>query len=1427
MTQRFYRFLLFVVLYFTLAACGGGGCGGGLITPIAGGFPIPPRAMTEQRIPHALQLRISDQGLRSIETIGPSLLGGFLGSGINIPQSSMSLGLCNAVICASGTCTVNVRLADMRPFQLGFLPPDKIRAQIRLVIQSQAPNHIPIRCGILSTNLSVDTTRGARPHIGLETAIALRRDTHPERLGYTRADLVAVAAGGQVVAEIMGEGIEDADISFSGILGGLLNLFRGQLTGLITGQLTGALGPLQNALAATSMPNPPGCPAGTTADGAQCLYPGGQPRAERLVPTLIGMDGEGNFGRLLSSITPGIRAPNQMVLAAGDPTRANAEISAQGMTMNMYGAMVSGRQASCVPMMAAPPLPTVPEFTTLRNNIIPGTMTTTDMAIGISEGYLNQTLWNLWNSGMFCLGITSRLSQQVSAGLLGALPGLQALRTVHFPAANAAMAIAFRPQQPPTALIGTGANIDTDPVIALQFRQLALDFYIWSEERYVRVFTLTSDLTIPINLTVAMAGLQPQLGMVRVVNPVVTNLALINTMPEQLADLLQGLLGTIISQFAGSLPAVNLPTIPLPGAGGAMIAIEIPAGGVKGVSDSGSRYLGLFANLRCRGGMCPMRDTISMAATVTAEALPFDGSVLEFGGQYRAELAPSVRLTMGAENSFGHQMEYRYRIDAGAWSAWSTQAVQEVRHPALNNQGRHTFEVVTRSLNEVMTESAQPATATVVIDAAAPELTVERRGNILIINAHDVVTDAAQLEYQISWDGHASSTWERNVTQTTVPAGASNIRVRVRDESGKVSERLLSVTTRTIRGGESTDAAGCGCTTPGQSNTKTNSALGAFALGLGIALGRRRRGAKVSDPSTVETKSPTASNTGLSQFVSAKSVLFWGVMTLFFTGLGCNCGDGNNGANDGGRDGGREAGVDVVGTDTPTPPVCMDGAMACASMGGRCIPRPMCADCPPGNMITGDPVFDAATCMWRTTGDGACGCMPLPPLVQGMAGSHMDMAVAGDGAVWLSSYSAGDPFSRRLDGDLVVGRWNMAMSRVDWQIVDGVPADGMIGGAVTGWRRGITTPGPDVGRWNSLALAAGGLPIVSYWDTTADKLKFAALTGNPEAQTWATHVVDPNGHNGRYTSMALLPGGIPLIAYRASVADAMGVVTSEVRVARAMTASPTRAADWTITRVFSGRSKCRASDCAAGLTCTVDGACITPAATCMPACAAGKTCVAGMCKDTITPMYVEDFAPGALFMSVALDAMGRGGMVFYNRDRGNLMGVTFDGTMWGMPFVIGGERGMTDEGDFGAWCSLSIDGGGIWHVAYVDGYEERVMYVRVQNGAAMGAPEAIDSGTAAGGMSFADGKHIVGDSIQLSLDAMGSPRVVYQDSSQGTLRLATRAGMGMWTTSVLDMVNHTGYWARIEGQTVGTFYRDMRTATPVANRFGVRVTRLP
>ncbi len=1410
------RALTFALLYMTLAACSGGGCGGSAIPPIRGGFPLPPTVPVDRRIPHAIQVRLTDQGLRSVEAVVPSLLGSFLGTGIDVPRTTLG----GVVTICSTPCRLTVRLTSdpmRRPAELSFLPArSAIRANLRFELEGSITTNATI-------TLNINTTRGSRRFVGLSTAITLNRDNRPAtgRHNYIRADLASPTGSGAAVQFTTGEEIQGDDISCSpswNPLCWVVSLLEGVIIDQLSGELGDALGPIQDALAATSMPDPPGCPTGTRADGTRCRY-----ADNSLVPMLLGTDGEGNFGSLLNSITPGIRAPNRFVVAAGDPAHG-AEVSATGATINVFGTFESLRQAACVPAAMPPAMPNVPEYMALRSNTIPGTMTTTDLGIGVSEEFLNNMFWNWWNSGMFCLGITSRLSQQVSAGLLTALPQLASIRQAIFPAnppmTNAPIAITFRPQRAPTVRLGGGTNLMTDPLMTLRFENLALDFFVWSEERYVRVFTLNSNLSIPINLTPSAMGLQPALGTVGVEMATVTNVALINSQPTQLAELLRELLGTIVQQFAGSLPAVSLPSIPLPGGGGAMINIQIPAGGVKGVTEGSSRFLGLFANLRCSGGMCPMMNTVEIAPTVRAELLPFDADVLQFNGAWRADLAPRVRLQMGALNTFGRDLEYRYRVDNGTWSEWTRSATLDVSTHAFALQGRHTIEVSARIQDEVFSESRNYASAQVVIDAAAPTLTVSRNGTEVIASAHDAVTNDDAIEYQFSWTGRDGA-WGRT-SRATLPADAQNIRVRARDESGRIAEQALAANDAlTIRGGPSTDTSGCGCTTPGRSNTDARGNAVLLALTAGFAatlLARRRKGnadndrANESEASVALSTSAKSASKRSASVASTKlsSVLLrWGVVTSFFIGFGCNCGEPPVPS----RDGAVEAGSDASMT-------CENGAQFCPSM-RTCIAQPMCAACMPGFMAGGAPVFDPATCMWRTTGDGACTCAPLPPLAQGMAGSHLDLAVHTDNTVWLSGYSAGDPFARKLYGDLVVGRWNMAMSRVDWTHVDGVPSGGTPAGAVDGWRGGIDTPGPDVGRWNSLALDAMGRPRVTYWDTTNEKLKFASYDGT----NWSSHVVDDTGRNGRYSSMVLLAGDVPMVAYRATVTGAMGEVTTELRVARAASATPTRTADWTVTRVFSATTSCRANDCAMGQVCLTGGRCAATTMGCAAACPTGRACVAGMCQETIAAGYVEDFSVGVLFPSLRVDAMGRGGVVFYHRDRGNLMGASFNGTMWATPFIIVGEAMMRDEGDFGAWSSLAIGTDGTWHVAYVDGYDETLNYVRVQGTTRMGNPEIIDDGSRVGMTMFDDGKHIIGDSAMISLDAMNNPRVVYQDSSVGTLRYASRGAM-RWETRVLDSMGHTGYWSRIRGNRVATFFRDLRNPM-AANRFGVRVTTAP
>lgn len=1352
------RRLYWIFLVVLVSGCSGGGCSGcagGAIQPIPGGYPLTP----DTRIPHSAQIRLTENGLRRVEAIAPSLLGGLVGTGIPVPRTATDLTVGKVVICPDNNCSIAVSLPAAEALRLSFAEPNGILARARV----QASGNIPLRactgscdnnCGrsgilpcvtIASPDIQVRTERGTHPYLGLSTKITIGRDRHAPRLNYHRADIVSPTGTGDAVQETTGEGIEDQDINCTGSwVCGIVNLLRGTIIGQFRGQFAQALGPIQDALAATSMPNPPGCPTGTTADGDRCRYPDDR----TLVPMLLGTEGRGNLGALLASFSPGLNAPVSLALAAGDPMRDGQVING-GMTINMFGAIQSARHSACVPRLPAPALPTIPEWNALRMNTVPGTTTAVDLGIGLSEEYLNYALFQVWDAGMFCLAAGTNLSQQLAASTFAALPPLSSLRTVIHPGSNAPLAIVLRPQQPPRARLGGGTNVMTDPLITITLPRVALDFYTWSEERYVRFMTLTTDISLPVNLQPDAMGLQPSLGEARVemIDPVV-NPQLISNDPTLIGPIVQSILGPALSMVGGAINPIALPSIPLPGSGGMSLGsvnITVPPRGVQGVTEGTSRFLGIFASLAYTpAGMRP--DTIELDTSATLDRVDVDRAFWTREG-LRAENRPRVSFTVSTPNDFGHRAEYSYRIDRGTWSIFSTETRYTLQDWAFTGQGEHTIEVRARVLDEPRTADSEPARITFTIDTVAPTLEARIEGTDVVAEARDEAGSA--VEYAFAFDDGTRSAWSPT-GRAALPADARIAHVFARDTEGNSTQVDLTAGLRLIRGAPSTDSGGgCGCRVPGGAPMGSTKGLAALAAIGAVVLSARRRRARGRN-AAVATVALAVGTQGCPDEVSI------------------------------------------------VPPTCTSSQVACVAR-STCIDTPMCSNtCMPGFARSGAPTYNASTCAFDMS---ACTCTELPALEQGAVGSHLHMASGAGGALWLSAYSPGQPGGTRY-GDLVVGQWRAETMSVDWVHADGVPSGGMITGSVRGWRAGIGDAGDDVGQFNSIVVGADGNPRVAYWDATHNKLKFAVCMGS----TCTSHTVDSNGSNGRYASLVLLDGGVPAIAYRAAV-QGMGAFNAVVRFARANNASPSSPTDWTISDVSTLASACRPSDCATGTVCLRAGQCGP-----MPMSAG----------DVYAANTVEALPPGAHYVNLVSGPGGRLAVVWYHRDRGNLMLAMGDAMgRFSAPVILDGEGAMAaDTGDRGVYASAAFGADGMLHVAYVDGWEERLMYLRAMNGTVMGTPEVIDDGSGTGSTSFDDGRHIVGDSASISVAADATVRVAYQDSTQGTLRLATK-GTTEWTRSVLDSMNNTGYWATTAGGNVATWWRDLSMSG--APRYGVRV----
>jgi hypothetical protein len=430
----------------------------------------------------------------------------------------------------------------------------------------------------------------------------------------------------------------------------------------------------------------------------------------------------------------------------------------------------------------------------------------------------------------------------------------------------------------------------------------------------------------------------------------------------------------------------------------------------------------------------------------------------------------------------------------------------------------------------------------------------------------------------------------------------------------------------------------------------------------------------------------------------------------------------------------------------------------------------------------------------------------LPGLEHGLIGAYTSVAVSGK-TLWVAGYSEADWGNSNTYGDLVVGKWNG--KNVDWQSVDGVPADPPPDPKtvdVNGFRGGQTEPGDDVGIWTSMALDSKGNPAVAYYDRTNRALKLAKFDGT----AWAISTVDgkADADSGRYAKIVAV-GGNFVIAYSSVAAGGdKGALVSTVRVATSKGESP-GAADWTFEdAVTEKNTPCRASLCPTSTACIAATKVCTPAlddAKCAPSCASGSACVdsggAPTCVVKTDSSKIDSY-PEVVgdYVSIAVDAKGTIGIAFYDRIHGNLGIASHASGSWVTTIVDGQDAMGNDTGDVGIGVSLFIDTSNDWHLAYVDGLAESLRYMEITGGPKVNAPEVIDDGLGLGTTPFVDGQHLVGDDANLIVTPSGEVRVSYQDATAGKLHYAVgslAADKHTWKVEEIAQDNFAGAFSHI------------------------------
>ncbi len=436
-----------------------------------------------------------------------------------------------------------------------------------------------------------------------------------------------------------------------------------------------------------------------------------------------------------------------------------------------------------------------------------------------------------------------------------------------------------------------------------------------------------------------------------------------------------------------------------------------------------------------------------------------------------------------------------------------------------------------------------------------------------------------------------------------------------------------------------------------------------------------------------------------------------------------------------------------------------------------------------------------------------CECAPLPNLSPGNWGRFSDLVLDAN-TLLVSAYDG-------TYGDLVLGVHSRISGRVPdfqyLQYVDGVPVGDPVVANPNGPRGGQATPGPNVGKYTSIALQNGD-PRIAYYDVDEANLRYAVYNG--ALALWSTMLVDDGrdttgtdtGDVGRYTSLVIDANGIAHVSYYGHRREVGGRRVTGPMYARATRSDPTTYDDWERVPIEVVASCDDTCDVGAGEVCALEGGqptCFAPRADCA-SCACDEACVdlAGVarCRPSLPLSLVESttvvgFPEGrGLFTSLVLFD-GAAHVVYYDRQLGQLRGAVanfaFDAPATSFTAL---PVACAPADDSGQHVSLAVAPDALsLAVAYQAQNGETLYFKRAGDlvSLAQTAGELVDAGIRTSQVDP------VGGSASLAFDAQsGEPYIAYANLDENDLLFAYQRA-GQWTQTILLDDGAYGSFAKV------------------------------
>ena len=796
------RFVLGVLVLMVSYACSSSsGCSGCNTTTIpGGGFPAA------KKFDNAMQVRLSQGGINFMENNLGSLIGKLVPGGLNfdIPPTGCTSGS-QKVCCSGAKCKASVSIDNVK---MTPTPTSSLKTEMRAKVTT-TKMYVQMKLvwplGWVGCDMAYNSASSSPSTIGLNTSV----DFVVQPASKIMPNELEIKMTGTTLKDFQ---VKDAKLSgkwycTAGEFLKNLPLISGLVKNEIEKQLKKTLSDTMTSMLKT-------------------------------LP--LGQQGRVDIASFMSSISPTTTGKMDFMMWAG----GHAKAENAGMSIGVMGGFQPAAYNACVVKRPAPKKVAIPWSKTFTGNMRPDGKPF-HVGIGVHRLALDAASWALYSSGVLCLDVDSSTVPQISSSMFSLLlPSINDLTG----GTNVPMLLAIRPRYAPTVALGLGTYtlgsdkkpVIKEPLMIINAKDFAIDLYVLVEQRMVRLFTIVTDLQVPMLLYATNKGqLQPMLGNLKTAlkNIRLENYELISEDPKKVTSLLPTLIALASGSLASSFQPIDIPSVQ-------GLNLILDSGSITSVDKNAAgsyNTLAIFSKLglaKTTPGPSPVPSpSVDTEVTVEQVEVPPTAAFRVNSPGHDPWSGPKVVINARARVPAalaGQPLEFAYSVDNSFYRTWSGSDRLVIQDPLLWLQGEHTVDVMARVVGQPYTTDPTPARVTVQIDTMPPRVNLVRSAGQVRADIQDLVSSTADL--QLSWSIGDGAFGPYGTQRSVVVPEGTRVAVKVRDRAGNVAWTNTTITADTMA--PDAPSAG-GCTVGGRASTGL--ALLALMALVGVVALRRRR----------------------------------------------------------------------------------------------------------------------------------------------------------------------------------------------------------------------------------------------------------------------------------------------------------------------------------------------------------------------------------------------------------------------------------------------------------------------------------------------------------------------------------------------------------------------------------------------------------